>query len=222
MKSRVLSFAVLALAAGSSFAVDLGIVPSVSESYQAISAPTAQKGNWWYQGYAQFDEQNRPVSVGSNAPFGFVANKYKATDGVVLAFSGCFPSTQVSYHFAGLIEPNPNFAGDHNVSPPFVAWQLAFMTRWEAPGQLFLFRNKNGVIDYIPITGSSLPALTAAGFCADYRVVKNNGKVRASINGVQVYSGAVIGDPASPVTAYFQFYDHPLTMSKINLSIGLE
>jgi hypothetical protein len=222
MKSRILTFAVFAFAGGSSFAVDLGIVPSVTESYQAISAPTTLKGNWWYQGYAQFDGQNRPISVGSTSPFGFVANKFKATDGVVLAFSGCLPSTQVSYHFAGLVEPSTTFAGDHNVSNPVAAWQLAFMTRWEAPGQLFLFRNKSGVVEYIPITGASLPSLTVNGFCADYRVVKNNGKVRATINGVQVYSGDVMGDPASPVTAYFQFYDHPLTMSKINLSIGLE
>lgn len=128
------------------------------------------------------------ANIGSDSDLIISQRGYQ--NSVVLKYSGCIPYTTVSYNWVALFEPNQNFTGAPSsafTTNPFKSYALAFVTKWEQPDNLFLWRVLPGNIqEYIPIPVENKPVFTDAGFCAEYKIIRKNNLISAYINNIKI------------------------------------
>jgi hypothetical protein len=133
----------------------------------------------------------------------------------------CIGVTYVSYQFLGAVKLNNAFSGAPlsltPLNPVISGYSLAFLTRWEDPTALYLFHD-NGAYR---IPDSLTPAMTNGAICANYSITRNQGVIRALVNGVQVFERS-LQNPENewPLAFAVRSWDSPVTISNWSLKPG--
>ena len=131
------------------------------------------------------------------------------TQPISFAWTGCIGSTAQSYMGVGLAFVNPLFTGAPGSNQfPAGQWDVVFMTRWENPGQLFVYSTETGT--YV---GTQVAAATssAGGMCGTFEVRSGGGTASAYFNGTLVQQVPSVSTLAR--VPYVRSYDRPVTVT---------
>ena len=129
------------------------------------------------------------------------------TQPISFSWSGCIGSTAYSYMFAGLGFADSAFTGAQGSSHlPVGAPDITFMTRWEFPGQLFVFGSEGAAASGVQVVSATQ---SAGGMCGAFEVRSGSSQVSAYFNGSLVYQGASTSNVAR--VPYFRSWDVPIT-----------
>lgn len=200
----------LVITAQPSLAVD----PDVGPSYPSAVSSTVV-GNWYKYGPSTF-LNGQPSSVGDPGVVGgeWVLTRFSGVGKLDATWTGCIPTTASSYHFAGLIKPNPAFTGNYPAESPVSTFVASFGTRWETPNVLHVVGWNGSQTTRTEVPPDLRPNLTPQGYCGDYRVTTAGSKATLYINGAKV-STLTMTEPATRLAYFAQAYDAVMTFSKI-------
>ncbi len=184
-------------------------------TYSAVPAGYTQTGRWLWIGDVQFNTDKSPISVGNNSSgVERLFSRKSGTADVKLSFTGCIPKTAQSNQWIGLSKPEAAFATNPNADPYFGV-DISFATTFTNPDELWILRNDYlGYAAILPIPASAQPPVTDGKFCAQYRLERVGGVVKAYIGSTEVFSAPSFY-PAAPLMASVQSWDTAFSFSSV-------
>jgi hypothetical protein len=122
-------------------------------------------------------------------------SKWAFEENARLRFDACIGVTYVSYQWIALYFSNPAFngaPGSYAANPPTRGYEIGFLTRWEDPSTVHIWRDSPVTT---PIPNSVGLTLGPEGYCAAYELRRKNGRAMAFVNGTKVFD-----EPAKTTT----------------------
>lgn len=196
------------------------------------------EGNWHYFGTAAFGSAGNLVNLGDNLGWDtsdadndgnylcriggspgcdadVAVSALASTKDVYLRFDGCISQTAYSYQWVGLHKPDSTYTGLPGGGGIAKTVEIAFMTRWEAPGVIGIRRDN----EWIPLSGPNAPALTPRGFCASYLLKQSGNEVFAYVDGTLFYRGPTLRQQGDITAALLASWDGPIVVDRLDFGL---